>query len=135
MIFALDTNILTYFLKKDERVAKRINEATASGHTLILSPIVDYEIQRGLLAKKMAIQLDKYLAVRQTIPIGVFDEEVWVGAAEIYASLRRRGKLIDDVDILIASFCLANGYCLVTNNTRHFENIEGLQLTNWKDEE
>jgi len=132
MTYALDTNTLTYFLKKDQNVIRQADEATSGGDTLTLPPVVDYEVQRGLLAKRMATQLEKFLTFRQTIPIGVFDEEVWVKAAYIYAALRQQGKLIDDADILIASFCLVNDCVLVTHNTRHFENIDGLKVVDWK---
>jgi len=132
MIYAFDTNTLTYFLKKDQNVIRQANEAVAGGNTLMLPPIVDYEVQRGLLAKRMETQLEKYLSFRQTLPIGVFDEKVWVRAAHIYADLRQKGKLIDEADILIGSFCLVNGYTLVTNNIRHFLNISGLKVVNWK---
>jgi tRNA(fMet)-specific endonuclease VapC len=133
MMYALDTNTLTYLLKKDAGVIRHVNEATGSGDTFILPPIVDYEIQRGLLAKRMTTQLNKYLTFRQTIPLGVFDEETWVMGAHIYASLRQQGKLIDEADILIASFCLVNDYTLVTHNTRHCENIDGLKFVDWKE--
>jgi len=73
------------------------------------------------------------LTFRQTIPIGVFDEDVWVGAARIYAALRQQGKLIDEADSLIASFCLVNDSALVTHNIRHFENIDGLRVVDWKE--
>lgn len=52
-------------------------------------------------------------------------------AADIYADLRRRGALIGDADILIASTALEHGLELVTNNTKHFANVSGLMLKNW----
>ena len=70
---------------------------------------------------------------RKTVPIGVFDENVWVTAAHIYAALCRQGNRIEDADIFVAAFCLVNGHTLVTDNTRHFENIEGLKFVIWKE--
>jgi len=49
----------------------------------------------------------------------------------VYAKLKKDGILIDDSDILIGAFCIAHGYILVTDNTRHFERIDGLQIENW----
>ena len=34
-------------------------------------------------------------------------------------------------DILIAAFCVVNDYLLVTDNTKHFKDIDGLQFVNW----
>jgi predicted nucleic acid-binding protein len=50
---------------------------------------------------------------------------------EIYAALRREGKLINDADILIASIVKAHDAVLVTNNEEHFSRIEGLRIENW----
>ena len=50
---------------------------------------------------------------------------------EIYASLKKEGKLINDADILIASIVKANQATLVTNNTSHFSRIAGLLYVNW----
>jgi len=48
--------------------------------------------------------------------------------SEIYAALRREGKLINDADILIASIVKAHDAVLVTNNEEHFSRIEGLRI-------
>jgi predicted nucleic acid-binding protein len=52
-------------------------------------------------------------------------------AAQIYADLRRRGKLIPDADILIAGIALTGGYTLVTQNLKHFQRVTGLNVENW----
>jgi predicted nucleic acid-binding protein len=63
--------------------------------------------------------------------IGTTDKETTKIAASVYSKLQKKGKLIEDADILIASFCLQNGYTFVTNNVKHFKNIEGLHVENW----
>lgn len=45
--------------------------------------------------------------------------------------LRERSAQVDTLDLLIASLALANHCSLVTGNTRHFENIDGLHLLDW----
>jgi predicted nucleic acid-binding protein len=52
-------------------------------------------------------------------------------SAEIYAALKQKGEIIDDIDILIAGICLENGFTLVTNNTKHFSRINKLETANW----
>ena len=56
---------------------------------------------------------------------------IWNEAAQLYSKLRRIGKLPGDADILIAAFCIGNGYTLVTNNTQHFADMDELQIVNW----
>jgi predicted nucleic acid-binding protein len=38
---------------------------------------------------------------------------------------------IDDGDLLTAAYCIKNGYTLVSNNLKHFEKIETIQVVNW----
>ncbi|MGA1841278.1 MAG: type II toxin-antitoxin system VapC family toxin [bacterium] len=54
---------------------------------------------------------------------------------ELKANLRKKGKIIDEFDLLIASICLANGLVRVTNNEKHFSRIKKLKIENWLKEE
>jgi tRNA(fMet)-specific endonuclease VapC len=47
------------------------------------------------------------------------------------ADLQRRGKGVDDFDLVIASTALVLNYTIVTNNEQHFRNIPGLRVENW----
>jgi predicted nucleic acid-binding protein len=57
---------------------------------------------------------------------------MWDEASRVYAVQRRKGLSIEDADLFIAAFCLIGKYPLVTNNTKHFEQFEGLTCLNWK---
>ena len=52
-------------------------------------------------------------------------------AAELYADLRRVGRLIEDADLLIAAIALVHELTLVTNNTAHFSRIADLPVEDW----
>lgn len=52
-------------------------------------------------------------------------------ASDIYAYLRRKGKIIEDADILIGASALENNAILVTNNEEHLGRIDGLKIENW----
>lgn len=45
--------------------------------------------------------------------------------------LRKKGLTIEDFDLLIASAAITKNLVLVTDNTKHFQRIEGLTLENW----
>ncbi|BFH72078.1 hypothetical protein SJAV_00220 [Sulfurisphaera javensis] len=51
-------------------------------------------------------------------------------SSKIYASLREKGELIDDPDLLIGSICISNNLTLITNNLSHFERLKtyGLKI-------
>jgi len=58
-----------------------------------------------------------------------------LGAARIYgrlkAELTRRGELLADNDLFIASIALSRNLTLVTHNTHHYERIPNLCLEDW----
>lgn len=132
MIYALDSNIVSYILKDDTDVMVQYGKALKDDCKIVVPPIVFYEIQRGLLAKKRVKLLAAFNTLFQKVLQVEFSMATWQKAAEIYALLFQQGKPIEDSDIFIAAYCLVNDYTLVTNNTRHFERIEGLKIVNWK---
>jgi predicted nucleic acid-binding protein len=132
MIYALDSNIVSYILKENAKVISHYRQALKDDCEMAIPPIVYYEIKRGLLAKG----LRKYLATFDKLHQGAlhveFDMPVWEKAAQICAALYQHGKPIEDADIFIAAYCMVNNFTLVTNNTRHFERVDGLKIVNWK---
>ena len=134
MIYALDSNIISGILKKDEIIINRYRHEIIQGKEFIIPPIVFYEIQRGLLAKNMLNRLRNFTDFCKDIKIGEFNLQVWRKAAEIYADLSKQGKPIGtnfDGDIFIAAYCVISGYTLITNNKDHFGRIDCLQFENW----
>ena len=134
MIYALDTNIISYVLKNDETVINRYRQETGKGNEFVMLPIVYYEVSRWLIernAKKLYTEFNEMCA---EIPLIDTGKEIWDKAAELYVHTRQTGKPVGgDADLLIAAYCLVNNCTLITNNIRHFENIDGLRLVNWKE--
>jgi len=93
--------------------------------------MVYYEIRRGLISNKAENKLkafDKLCKKQNVIDITTTDLDK---AAFIYAKRKSDGKMIDDADLLIAAQCVTNGYKLITNNVKHFDEIDGLLYENW----
>jgi tRNA(fMet)-specific endonuclease VapC len=128
--YALDSNIVSYILKKDTSVTNRLREEINKGNSVIIPPTVYYEITRGLTyisaAAKMKIFIDLCSG-----GIGALHKSIFDRAVPIYCDLRKKGVVVDDNDILIAAFCQAYNLTLVTNNTKHFMGIRDLLIENW----
>jgi len=134
MTYALDTNTLIFLLNNDALVIEKRDKAILVGGRFIIPPVVDYEIQRGLLYNPSPRKEKIYFSLRQHYNVGIMTPEMWVKSAHIYVDLRKKGFTVGDDDIFIAAFCLLNGCTLVTRNTKDFENIAGLQQANWIDD-
>jgi len=53
--------------------------------------------------------------------------------SRIRRSLRQRGEMIGDFDVLIAATALGAGHSLVTDNARHFSRVEGLVVEAYRE--
>ena len=131
-IFALDANILSYMLREDVQVLSRLHTEQAKGNEFVIPPMAYYEVKRGLLAVGSVIRLHLYEEICRDFLVGAMGMSAWDEAARLYAAQRRHGRPLEDADLLIAAFCLVNGYTLITNNLKHFEMVDGLACINWK---
>ena len=132
MIYALDTNVIIQLINGNELVCGRRDTAIDNGNDIVIPPFADYEILRGFYFKPSPLNEKLYSEICEFYPVGVIDSKIWKCGARLYAELRNAGRSADDGDILIAAFCIENGYTLVTNNTKHFKNINGLLVENWQ---
>ena len=56
------------------------------------------------------------------------NKEIMLLSAKIHVDLRRRGLALEIQDILIAATSISMDMALLTNNKKHFANIQGLRL-------
>ena len=136
MTYALDTNIISYFLRDEGRVNEHFKrEIKENGNMYAISHFCAYEIRRWLnykptrITRLYAKQFD--ILFQNVYELADMSALVWEKAVEVYITLQGKGKLIEDADILIASYCVVNDYTLVTRNTKDFERIDGLKHVNW----
>lgn len=130
MIYCPDTDTLNYLVKQNPPVVHRFDEIAALGHHFLLSPVVDYEITRYYKLKGAQRFERVYRDLTQEWVRSEIRALEWERASELWAQRHRMGRPIEDADLLIAVSALKHGAILVTNNTRHYEDL-GLMLENW----
>ena len=131
MTFALDTNTISYLMRGDKNVSTRWIEERKQGNKSVIPIIAYYEIKRGLLAVNATKKLKDFEELCYVLGVADFNRDDANTASRIYTELKRKGRISEDSDILIAAQAISRGYALVTNNVKHFENITGLRLENW----
>jgi tRNA(fMet)-specific endonuclease VapC len=127
----VDTDILSLFFRGDPNVAACFDVYVAEHGRVNISIITYYEIVSGLKHRDTQKQLASFLEFVSQSNLVLLDEKSVTLSAEIYADLRAEGTPLDDSDLLIAGAALANGWVLVTHNTKHFDRIDGLEVEDW----
>ncbi|MDF1549815.1 MAG: type II toxin-antitoxin system VapC family toxin [Bacteroidales bacterium] len=128
----VDTDILSYYLTGDKTVIKNVKQYLKQYELIEFSLITYYEIVGGLLAKNALRQLtifEEFAALNLIIPMPQNSTKI---SAELYSVLRKTGKTVDDIDLLIAGIAIENEMIMVTNNENHLRRIPGLKIENWK---
>ena len=128
--FILDTDVCSYIIKHrpaglKETFLKHKND------TLCISVVTYAELLYGLEknpSKKLEHDIAKFISLVRVVD--------WNNlAAQKYANIRhaltKKGQVIGSLDMRIAAAALAMDAQLVTNNKKHFENIEGLKIADW----
>ena len=127
----LDTDILSEFLRGNEKVVNSVDEYLKQFSFISLSIITYYEILNGLLykdAKKQLKKFENFVTLNNVLLLTLKSTKL---AANIQADLRKKGREIGHTDTLIAGIAIANKLDLVTNNTEHFKRVKGLHIANW----
>jgi tRNA(fMet)-specific endonuclease VapC len=127
--YLLDTNICVYFLKGLYNLDKQIEKVETEN--CFVSEITIAELKFGVEnsdhQEKNRKTIDEFVNKFTIIPI--------FSSLDIYAKekarLRRKGKPLDDFDLLIGATAISNNLTLVTKNISDFERIEGIEIENW----
>lgn len=132
MIYLLDANTCIGFLNgTSERI--RHHMETVAARDIALCSVVKAEMIYGAFKsawpERNLIRQRHFFRRFVSLP---FDDSAADAYGEIRAHLEKVGKLIGPNDLMIAAIARANGLTLVTHNTREFQRVEGLRLTDWQ---
>ena len=127
----LDTNTCIYIIKqKPPEVLQRFT-AFAVGDVTVAS-VTAAELTYGAhKSQQVARNLQAVEQFLLPLMVAEFDHPAARTYGRIRAHLEQRGTPIGSLDLLIAAHALALGVPLVTNNTREFARVPGLQTDNW----
>ncbi|MDX1524318.1 MAG: type II toxin-antitoxin system VapC family toxin [Anaerolineae bacterium] len=127
----VDTNILSLFFRGHPQVVAKFEAYLKDHDTINFSIITYYEIVSGLKHRDAHSQLSLFIEFAAQNTIISLTRKVADVSAEVYADLRKSGQPIDDIDLLIAGTAIANGLTFVTDNQKHFDRIDQLDVENW----
>lgn len=131
MKFLLDTNICIYIIKnKPSQVIEKFKAINAD--QVFISSITISELRYGCekssFPKKNHLALDDFLTPLNILGYTEDDGNVY---GVIRAYTEKKGIVVGGMDLMIAAQSINQRCILITNNTREFERIPGIQLENW----
>ncbi len=132
MTYLLDTDIIIYWLNDTyPNIRNKIN--TIANNEISISSITVAELYFGAYySSQVGKNIDLLNELISELTILSLDAECGKIFGRIKADLKRKGKIINDSDLFIASIAIANKIRLVTNNDRHFRRIDDLKIENWR---
>jgi len=130
-VYALDSNIISFYLKGNITVIENIEKSISEDNNIVITPISYYEVKRGLLLINATKQLSKLETLCELFPVGELGDYLLEDAISIYVQERKAHRNTEDADIFIAAFCMHHNYTLVTDNIKHFQGVPNLRLVNW----
>ncbi|MCI5143988.1 MAG: type II toxin-antitoxin system VapC family toxin [Candidatus Electrothrix sp. AR3] len=129
-MYLLDTDTIIYNLKGHPTVQENLRQHYKD--PLCLSVISLMELYYGVYkSEKVESNLAKVKTIESSLTLIRAGEEVVELFGMLKSQQEAKGQRVDDFDLVIASTALSHNLILVTNNTRHFQRIEGLKLENW----
>lgn len=129
-MYLLDTDTVIYTLNNDSRVLARFQ--AVEERPKAISVVTYGELLYGAMkSAQRERNLAKARRVGELFPVIEVSRAVIEVFASLKAALQRRGRPVEDFDLVIAATAVFLDYCLVTNNERHFRHIPGLRTENW----
>jgi len=128
--YLLDTNICVFFLRGNESIVKQIINNGVTN--CFISEITVAELLYGVEcdesnSSENRKKVGELIDILSVVPI--------TSALQEYASqkavLRKEGKLIDDMDLLIGATAITNNMILVTDNEKHLSRLRNIKVENW----
>jgi tRNA(fMet)-specific endonuclease VapC len=124
--YLLDTNALGDFVNRRRGVETRVHEALRAGHRIGTCPPAVGEYRYGLeLSASRDDNLKRFRAGLARLRIWPFDVAAAEEFGRLRAALRRAGRPMQPIDVMIAAVALSLGNCAVVTS------VPGLPVENW----
>lgn len=125
--YLIDSDILIYFLKGKQEVVEKLSQIPIDD--LYISRMNYTELIYGAYnSSKINQNLKVIEPFLESFKILEFTQASSLIFAKEKARLKRNGNIIADMDLMIASIAIENDCTLISNNIKHFDRIQNLEL-------
>ena len=125
--YLIDSDILIYFLKGKQEIVERLSQIPID--TLYISRINYTELIYGAYNSTKINQnlkvIEPFLESFEVLELTKTSSLIF---AKEKARLKKSGNIIADMDLMIASIAIENDCTLISNNIKHFDRVQNLEL-------
>jgi tRNA(fMet)-specific endonuclease VapC len=121
----LDTSAAIFLMRGE------LPDVSLHEETLAISVVVEIELMLGVLHGGKSKEATWVKSFLKDVRIYDFDRVAALKTAEVLAKLWKSGQPIGDFDSQIAGHALSLGLPLLTDNTKHFRRVDGLEVLSW----
>ena len=130
--FLLDTGIAQDFMNRRNGVLERVDAARHAGDRIgICTPVlgelwsgVEGSVSRERNLQRLRLSLSR-------IVVWPYNNEAAEQFGRIFAELRRIGRPMQQIDIMVAAIALSLGNCTVVTADSDLTAVQGLTIENW----
>ena len=128
MLHMLDTNIVSHLVRQHPEVVNRYSQITPE--KMCISSVTEAELLYGVAKKQNNKLHETIMEFLKTITICAWDSEAAATYGELRAAMEKKGKVMGDLDQLIAAHAISRGTMIVTND-RAFGMVQDLTVEDW----
>lgn len=127
MRYLIDTDWTIHYLNGHPEIVRRVDEFRGDGVAMSIVSLA--ELYEGVYYSRSPQESERQLEafLRGVAVLGIDVETCQLFGKE-RGRLRAAGRTIGDLDLLIGTAALRHQLAVLTNNRRHFEVIEGIEL-------
>ncbi|MBI2529624.1 MAG: type II toxin-antitoxin system VapC family toxin [Candidatus Diapherotrites archaeon] len=124
----IDTDVAVDYLKGNPRIVQVLSSEQEVFITSITLAELFYGVHNSDDIEKHKSKLLDFLSQVRVLNLDYNSCELF---GRIKSRLKKSGNIVGDLDLIIASIALSNGFALTTNNISHFQKIEELKVENY----
>lgn len=128
MLHMLDTNIVSHLVRQHPEVVNRYSQITPE--KMCISSVTEAELLYGVAKKQNNKRHETIMEFLKTITICAWDSEAAATYGELRAAMEKKGKVMGDLDQLIAAHAISRGTTIVTND-HAFGMVQDLTVEDW----
>jgi len=130
--FLLDSNAVTDLLSRRSPLVERVEEARQQGSQIGTCEPVVAELLFGLeLSSKPQENIAHLMRGLARLRVWPFDRPASKEYGRIAADLRRRGRPMQVIDMMLAAVAFAQQNCVVVTTDSDLSAVAGLAVVNW----